>query len=573
MNLKSLSISLCVCAAAAMITGCGAKKNAEQATLSIEEVTALNNDKSTHPELNRGTNKEITSEDYDKEMAVKCANGTFVGKKYDDYRAWRGIPFAQAPVGELRWKAPVAPDSCDKVFEAYTFGMKPIQFFGDEDVSEDCLYLNIYSAGEQSDAKKPVMVWIHGGGFLNESASDDLYRGQNFITNNPDVILVTIEYRLGAFGFMCFEDVPGGEEYKDAGVLGLLDQIAALKWVKNNIASFGGDSDNITIFGESAGSVSCTSLPLFEESKGLFNRIIGQSCSPNCTFPKESRKYTTDNLLKITGSTTMADLLKVPSDSIYAHYVEIAGGANPFSPIRDGVNLPLTVEENLAKWQESVKGLDIMMGYTEHEARYCLSTWMGLNEEQGTKFFENSYKLVKDIIPAEAAAASDNYIKNCPEKKEWERIEKMFTLVDFAMPATLYAESYCNNGNVYLYEFCLPAQTDFAGSFHSCDVEYLFNHKDRLSAYGRDDDLTKKRCDEMQRVWVNFAKTGVPSLDGKEFKKYDLNDKAVLVINRDKGFNSVDHLLDKDVEALKPIFPYAHLFLMESFALNIDKAQ
>ena len=577
MSFKHLSLALCAFAAMAVFSGCGNKtqeQNIEDTkTPTIEELTALNNDKTIHPELNRGTNQEITSGDYDQAMAVKCANGTFVGKQYDNYQAWRGIPFAQAPVGDLRWKAPLAPENSDKVFEAYAFAKKPIQFFDSEDVSEDCLYLNVYSAGEKSDEKKPVMVWIHGGGFLNESASDDLYRGQDFITNNPDVILVTIEYRLGVFGFMCFDEVPGGEEYKDARVLGLLDQICALKWVKNNIDAFGGDANNITIFGESAGSVSCTSLPLFAESKGLFNRIIGQSCSPNCTFPKEDRIFTTENLLKVTGCTTMEDLVKVPTETIFANYVAIAGGANPFSPIRDGVNLPLTVEENLAKWSEAVKGLDIMMGYTEHEARYCMSTWMGLNEEQGGKFFANSYNLVKGRIPAEAAACSDEYIKNCPLTEEWQRIEKMFTMADFAVTAATYAESYCDNGNVYLYEFCLPAQTDYAGSFHSCDVEYLFNHKDRLACYGRGDALTQQRCDEMQRIWVNFAKTGVPSLDGKAFKKYDQNDRSVLVIDLENGCYNVDHLIDKDVEALRPIFPYCHLYLMESFALNIEKAE
>ncbi|MCF0173802.1 MAG: carboxylesterase family protein [Bacteroidales bacterium] len=565
MNLKTLSIAFCI----VILAGCGnAQKNP-----SFEELSAIKNDKTTHPELNRGTNKEITTADYNNELAVKCANGIFVGKEYADYRAWRGIPFAQAPVGELRWKAPVAPENSDKVYEAYTFAKKPIQFFDNEDVSEDCLYLNVYTSGEKTDEKKPVMVWIHGGGFLHESASDELYRGEDFISNNPDVILVTIEYRLGAFGFICFEDVPGGENYKDSGVLGLLDQICALKWVKGNIEAFGGDSSNITIFGESAGSVSCTSLPLFAASKGLFNRLIGQSCCPNGTFPKESRKFVTETLLRVTGSKTMEDLVKVPSDSIYVHYVEIAGGANPFAPIRDGVNLPLTVEESVAKWKDSVKGLDVMMGYTQHEARYCLSTWMGLNEEQGEKFFANSYKLVKDITPAEIAAVSDEYIKNCPEEKEWERIERMFTIVDFAMPAGVYANSYCADGNVYLYMLALPSQTDLAGSFHSCDVEYVFNHKDRLAAYGRDDELTHQRCDEVQRLWVNFAKTGVPSLDGKEFKKYEPQDKSVIVIDRENGIYNVDHLIDKDVEALKPLLPYSHQYLMESFALNMEKAQ
>ena len=215
-----------------------------------------------------GVNKRITDGQYDRSLAVKCVNGTFVGKKTENIIAYRGIPFVgKQPVGELRWKAPteVVPDN--GVYEAY-YNAKSA--YGNENMEtgslfyqgEDCLYLNVWKADAENKVKKPVMVWIHGGAFEAGGTVDPMFDCHNFVKENPDVIVVTIAYRLGPFGFLHLSHLPDGKEYPDAQNLGLLDQKMALKWVHENIASFGGDPDNVTIWGESAGAGSCTMQPL-----------------------------------------------------------------------------------------------------------------------------------------------------------------------------------------------------------------------------------------------------------------------------------------------------------------------
>ena len=203
-------------------------------------------------------------------LAVKCNNGTFVGKETDELIIWKGIPYATQPVGKLRWQKALPAADDDGVYDATRPGHVPIgpanDTGGTAEFGEDCLVLNIYSNTRCTDSRKPVMVWIHGGGFCAESQASPLYDLTGISKQSPDILFVSIDYRLGFLGFMNFERVPGGENFKEAGNLGLLDQLEALRWVQKNIAGFGGDPDNVTIFGESAGSASVTFLPLIAGS-------------------------------------------------------------------------------------------------------------------------------------------------------------------------------------------------------------------------------------------------------------------------------------------------------------------
>jgi para-nitrobenzyl esterase len=217
-------------------------------------------------------NQPITNGNYDKSLAVKCINGTFVGKKAENIISYKGIPFVgQQPVGNLRWKAPVDVTPSDGVYEAYNYDKAPIQEVGDPatrfGTSEDCLYLNVWQADEPTASKKkPVIVWIYGGAFDVGGATDPTYDCTNFLKENPDVIVVTVNYRINILGFFHLSHLPDGKDYQDSQNLGLLDQLKALKWVHENIAAFGGDPDNVTIWGESAGAGSCTLLPLIKGS-------------------------------------------------------------------------------------------------------------------------------------------------------------------------------------------------------------------------------------------------------------------------------------------------------------------
>ena len=177
-----------------------------------------------------GENKPITDGNYDKSLAVKCVNGTFVGKKNDGVISYKGIPFVgEQPVGNLRWKAPVDVVPDDGVYEAYYNGKTPVQV---EDLyegaslyvqGEDCLYLNVWKADEASVEKKPVMVWIHGGAYEMGGTADPMYELHNFVRENPDVIAVSITYRVGVFGFFHLSHLPDGKDYPDAQNPGLMD--------------------------------------------------------------------------------------------------------------------------------------------------------------------------------------------------------------------------------------------------------------------------------------------------------------------------------------------------------------
>ena len=321
-----------------------------------------------------GENRRITGDDYDKSLAVKCINGTFVGRKEDGIIAFKGIPFVGAqPVGQYRWKAPVdyVPDA--GVYEAYYNGKSPCQA---ENISErgslyvqgeDCLYLDIWKADEASDRKKPVMVWIHGGAFEMGGTVDPGGDCHSFVEENPEVIVVAIEYRLGVFGFFHLSHLPDGKDYPDAQNLGLMDQMMALKWVHENIAAFGGDPENVTIWGESAGAGSVTLLPLVKGSHAYFRRIIAESGSPVFTRSTEQAAGCTDEVMELLGCKTVAELLKLDARTLVQNSAVLA--LRVWAE-RDGNFLPLDPYEAYAKG--AVADIDILQGCNKDEVGYFI---------------------------------------------------------------------------------------------------------------------------------------------------------------------------------------------------------
>ena len=277
-----------------------------------------------------GENKPITDGNYDQSLAVKCINGTFVGRKTENITVFRGIPYVgKQPVGELRWKAPVDIVPDDGVYEAYYnaksgYGNPSFEVGSLYYLSEDSLYLNVFKADE-------------GGAFESGGTIDPMFDCVNFMKENPDVIVVTIAYRLGVMGFLHLSHLSDGKEYTDSQNLGLLDQKMALKWVHENIAGFGGDPDNVTIFGESAGAASCTLQPLVPGSQKYFKRLIAESGSVNQTRSPEEAIECTNKLMDVLGCKTVADLLKVSGDKL------LEASAINFvhqMPERDGKYLP-----------------------------------------------------------------------------------------------------------------------------------------------------------------------------------------------------------------------------------------
>ena len=513
-----------------------------------------------------GENQQITDDNYDKSLAVKCINGTFVGKKKDNVIAYKGIPFVgKQPVGEQRWKAPVdfVPD--EGIYEAYYYGKSPFQADGDPCslyvMGEDCLYLNVWKAAseqEQSQAclnsaereqarpegkaaepiavKKPVMVWIYGGGFETGGTVDPQYDCYNFITENPDVIVVTIAYRLAAYGFMRLSHLPDGADYPDAQNLGIMDQMMGLKWVHENIAAFGGDPDNVTIFGESAGGSSCTLISLVKGSHKYFKRVITQSGTPAMTRSKEESIVWTNEVMKELGCKTVADLQEVAPEVLTETVGRMFGLYQVLGfrvwPERDGEYLPEDPWEAYANG--SAKDIDYLVGCNKDE----MNVFAGALGAEGWNMWANDRLEKKSkLMTDEENALVESYLNSVPGE-DWEKTTSLFSQSYFHAPAIRLSEYQTKaSGKVYTYLFTPEASVPMVKSGHAIEQSAVFGHPELSDLSGRAFDATFTKT--MRKLWVQFAKTGNPSLsadispDGKakEWPLYDLDNKQVMVLD------------------------------------------
>ena len=482
-----------------------------------------------------GENKKITDGNYDKSLAVKCINGTFVGKRTGDVIAHKGIPFVgQQPVGELRWKAPVDVVPDDGVYEAYYNGKSPCQ---DEGVSqraslypqgEDCLYLNVWRAADGA-VNKPVMVWIHGGAFEIGGTVEPREEGTNFVKENPDVILVSVEYRLNVFGFLHLSHLPDGADYPDAQNLGLMDQLMALKWVHENIAAFDGNPDNVTIFGESAGAGSVTLLPLVKGSQQYFKGVIAESGAPVFTRSTEEAIACTNELMAQLGCSTVADLQKVEVSKLVA-VADGLLGLRTWAE-RDGNFLPLDPYEAYANG--AAKDIDLMHGCNKDEMNYFV--W-GFGSDWNEWAADRKAKKMAQMTDEEKALVESfcNDIKGEP----YEYTSRLFDQLVFIAPLFRLSENQTKaGGKTYTYYFTVESSVPLMKCGHAVELSTVFNHPEQTFVTGRTFDETFSKT--MRRMWVQFAKTGNPSLsasespDGKakEWPLYDLENKQLMIFD------------------------------------------
>ncbi|MBR3226175.1 MAG: carboxylesterase family protein [Atopobiaceae bacterium] len=484
-----------------------------------------------------GENHKIEDGNYDKTCAVKCVNGTFVGKRADDVIAFKGIPFVgKQPSGDLRWKAPVDVVPDDGVYEAYYFGKIPCQVGTVGQMgslypqSEDCLFLNVWKA-DDGNAKKPVMVWIHGGAYELGSTAEPREEGTNFVHENPDVILVSIEYRLNAFGFLHLSHLPDGADYPDAQNLGLMDQLAALKWVHENIAAFGGDPGNVTIFGQSAGGGSVSLLPLAEGSHEYFQKVIAQSGSPAFCRSTEQAIECTDKIMKALGCTTVAELMGLDPDKIVA--AASSEAAMPLTtPERDGRFLPL--DPYAAYESGAAKDLVIMQGCTKDECAYFVG---GVGPELFTPWAEGCKAEKLAQLTKEERALAESFFAD-GQGEVYENLSRFLDQFWFNAPLIRTAENQVKGGGkTYVYYFRVESSVPMMKSGHAIELSELFNHPEETFVTGRQFDKTFSKT--MRKMWVQFAKCGDPSLPAdvspsgkaKEWPLYDLEDKRVMVFD------------------------------------------
>ena len=509
-------------------------KEAKTASASEEMLKAINEAKEWL-RAQYGENKRIADSNYDKSLAVRCINGTFVGRKTENIVAYRGIPFVgKPPAGELRWKAPVDIVPDDGVYEAYynaksAYGNEQLETGSLFYMDEDCLYLNIWKSAETPAGKKPVMVWIHGGAFEAGGTVDPMFDCHNFVKENPDVIVVTVAYRLGVFGFLHLSHLPDGKDYPDAQNLGLLDQMMALKWVHENIAGFGGDPDNVTIFGESAGAGSCTLLPLIQGSHAYFKRLIAESGSVNLTRSPEEGVESTNKLMEVLGCKTVADLLKVDGEKLLE-----ASAVNFLRqfPERDGKHLP--TDTFAAYANGAVKDIEILVGCNKDEMDFFVCSF-GL--EGWNQWAAGRKKDALAKLSEKEKALVESY-QNDVKGDSYEPDSRLFSQSWFIAPVIRISEEQAKaGGKAYTYYFTPESPDPIMKCGHSIELAIVFNHPEFTADTGRAFDETF--CKTMRKMWVQFAKTGNPSLtadispDGKakEWPLYDLENKRVMVLD------------------------------------------
>lgn len=498
-----------------------------------------------------GENKEINSS-YDKNLAVKCENGTFVGKLNGDVLSFKGIPFAKPPVGENRWKRPLYVDKSDKVMEAYYFGKSAIQepWFSElascYPQSEDCLYLNIWS-NTKIKTNKTVMVFIHGGAYGYGGTSDPVYDGHNFVEAHPDIILVTIAYRVGVMGFIDFSFVEGSKGYEDSVNLGILDQVMALRWLKNNIENFGGNKDNVTIFGESAGGGSVSILPVVDEAKGLFNRAIGESGSISLTFAKNECVPFTKMFMKNAGAKNMKDLLNLTTEEIQKANAPI-NDKNNF-PQRDGRIIP----EDLYKAYRQGKSswCDMINGTNKDECKY----WMG--EMGGAPVYAISIPVLFDnqtkIMDRKDRFRAEEYFEKNDSPAEYLRITEFENDVIFRCPSQMQLRLHAmNGGKAYNYFWTYESAKSGYGACHAVELNHVFQNLDERLYTG--DNVNASLSKEVGDMWANFARTGDPSTKNVKWPMYDAKEKKTLILG--ESIFVKENLYSRRSKIIDPILRY-----------------
>ena len=534
-NLWMIAAILIICGTMSVLTSC-TDKDDDPVTQTPE------NDLQAQMRAQYGENKKITDGNYDPSLAVKCINGTFVGKKTDNIVVFRGIPFVgEQPVGNLRWRDPVDVIPDDGVYEAYYNAKSARQRESFSEAaslyyqSEDCLYLNIWKAesevkaDEMTTEKKPVMVWIHGGAFEMGGTVDPTYDCHDFVKENPDVVVVTIAYRLGIFGFLHLSHLPDGKDYPNAQNLGLLDQMMALKWVHENIVGFGGDPDNVTIFGESAGAASVTLLPLMKGSQKYFKRVIAQSGAPVFTRSEEQAIECTNELMESLGCKTVADLQKVDVDQFLKATVPLT--LRVWAE-RDGKNLPMDPYDAYASG--AAKDIDIMQGCNKDEMGYFI---FGFGLEAYNAFEAERYAKKMAQLTDEEKPLVEGFCKDViGATPEYSSISRLFDQFVFIAPLFRLSENQTMaGGKSYTYFFTVESSVPLMKSGHAVELTSVFNHPEETDCTGRVFDKTFSKT--MRKMWVQFAKTGNPSLssdqspDGKakEWPLYDLENKQLMI--------------------------------------------
>ena len=490
---------------------------------------------------------------------VETTAGRIEGRADAGHVSFRGIPYARPPAGRLRFAAPEPPEPWTGTRSATRFGTPCPQgahpvpgMAADPPHDEDCLYLNVFTPGVDA-GRRPVFFWIHGGGLTLGAGSQPLYHGGP-LAERGDLVVVTLNYRLGALGYL----YPGdrAESWGASANAGQLDQIAALEWVRDNIAAFGGDPTHVTIAGESAGAAAVGALLAMPSARGLFQRAVLQSGTANRLGDATAGDRLTDALLRELGlpAGDPSALRDVPAGRIVAtqaRAVARVGADRGFRPLLDAASLPRQPLETLRDGE--LDDVPLLVGTNRDEVKLFVPP----PSQRAPLDQAGLLAGVRALLPNKAADRAGELVETYRKSREGRLATGNLDLLDaiqgdsrFRIPATRLAEARATRrANAWMYLFCQesPARHGALGACHALELPFVFGTlgspgQDRFAGSGAQVEALSHR---MMDAWIAFARTGDPRTpEAGDWAPYDAERRATLVF--DAASRTVEAPLDEE---------------------------
>lgn len=475
-----------------------------------------------------------------KTITVTTNTGIMAGMDKENTNQFLGIPYAIAPVKDKRFKRAIQAPKSHEIFDCTMFKNKAIQpqagtlkIVNDIKQCEDCLYLNIWTPKENL-VKKPVLVWIHGGAFFIGETSAKIYDGENFCKNG-DIIFVSIQYRLGVFGFMDFSYL-NTDKYTFDTNIGLSDQIAALKWIQKNIEFFGGDKHNVTVMGESAGATSILSLMASPLAKGLFHKAICQSAIAESVLSKENANFWALKAMEFMGldKNDASGLINVVDEKVIQAtaqinrvFTDVMPGSWPIGPVIDEDLLPNTIVDAFRLNQ--TMSIPLLIGTNkDEEANFVKETepWLPSNERHIDKLFQQNPRLNKEKI-----------LSNYESYPSMQSLRDFGRDMSFVIGKTRIADMNSKQNDTFVYRFDyepIVAKKLNIGAFHGLEIMFAFHNLNcelsQIIAYEKDE--PKTIANMLHHYWINFVKYSNPNSQTLyHWDKYSTSNKKTLLLN------------------------------------------
>lgn len=464
---------------------------------------------------------------------VTTQYGPVQGVSRDGLEIFRAIPYAAPPVGELRFRPPVEPEPWVDPLDASRFGPAAPQQYDELELpvgspmSEDCLTVNVWTRGVGNS--DPVVVFIHGGGFVSGTASNPWYDGAKLAARG--VTVVTIQYRIGPFGWLNVSSL--GADYARSMNNGLLDQMAALRWVRANIAAFGGDPSNVTVAGESAGAMSISALLGIPEADGLYDRVILQSGTAGSVATRAWSESVTEEFVKSAGLQSPEQLLALSTEELL-HAAQVLYASQfsdtAFHPVVDGALLPNLPATRIASTEGP--SVPVIIGTTLDEARY----WLYFMPELARVPLAYSKPWLTSLVGDRRDEVIAAYRTERPDLDGTQTQLALVGDVSFRMPSIRMAESLAERGvDVRMYLATVPGTglNGTVGSPHGVELPFVFGTTTAANTFVADDARSRALADRTQELWVSFAKGEPPRSGELAWPTYDTTTRSTLILDHD----------------------------------------